>query len=161
MSYYTLKIDISGLPDDLKKIYEEKIESINVNLNKDSDCGFDLYCVSNQDIYSKSTSNKINLNIKCCMVNDNGNSTGYFLCPRSSLGKTGLRLSNSLGIIDSSYRGNILAYVDNISNNNYKIQKYQRCFQILAPTLNPIKIEIVDSLDITERGINGFGSTGK
>ena len=53
----------------------------------------------------------------------NGKPTAYYLYPRSSMGsKTPLRLSNSVGIIDAGYRGNIIGVVDNISDReNYNI----------------------------------------
>jgi dUTP pyrophosphatase len=97
--------------------------------------------------------------------------TGYYLYPRSSIVKTPFRLSNSVGIIDSGYRGEIMAVVDNIDavNNDIKtcLNKYMppmsRMFQICSPTLEPFMIQIVDSEDklgLTERGSGGFGSTG-
>jgi len=147
MTFYKLLIDLSDVNQETKQLYIHKIQSINDNLNYNSDSGFDLFCCKDENINCKSSSNKIDLKVKCKMLNPQGYPTGFYLCPRSSLGKTGIRLSNSLGIIYSRYRGHLLSYVDNISNNNYKIQKNQICFQLLAPTLLPIKIEIVNSLD--------------
>lgn len=116
---------------------------------------------------------KVNHKIKCSMVkvskNKNKNNTkivGYYLYPRSSLGtKSTLRLSNSVGIIDSGYRGNIIAAFDN-HGNDHVIDKGDRVVQICPPDLcHPIKVEIVDSeADLgneTARGSGGFGSTGK
>ena len=82
----------------------------------------------------------------------------YYLYPRSSVVKTGFRLANSVGIIDSGYRGNLMAYFDVIKND--RIEVNQRLVQICAPDLKPFKVELVDSLDETERGHGGFGSTG-
>ena len=70
-------------------------------------------------------------------------------------------LANSVGIIDSGYRGNILAAVDNIWDQPYDLKKGTRLFQICAPDLTPINVELVDSLDETVRGAGGFGSTGQ
>jgi dUTP pyrophosphatase len=92
---------------------------------------------------------------------------GYYLYPRSSTGtKTPLRLSNSVGIIDSGYRGNITAVFDNISGVDYAIEKYQRLVQICPPDLSyPFLVTIVATLNElgcdTSRGSGGFGSTGK
>ena len=161
MTYYKLLIDISDVPKDVQQLYINNIESINKNLNRYNDSGFDLFCVEDRKIDCKSISNKINLNVKCSMIDPQGYPVGFFLCPRSSLGSnTPLRLSNNLGIIDSGYRRHLMAVVDNIDYKDYIIQKNQRCFQILAPTLLAIQIEIVNSLDSTKRGINGFGSSG-
>ena len=91
---------------------------------------------------------------------------GYYLYARSSTGKTTpLRMANSLGIIDSGYRGNIKVCVDNIYRNDFSIVKGERYFQICPPSLEyPIKVVVVDSVDklgYTTRGAGGFGSTGK
>jgi len=83
----------------------------------------------------------------------------YYLYPRSSISKTPLRMSNSTGIIDAGYRGNIIAKLDNISNEEYKIEKGTRLFQICSPSLDEIELKVVDKLSITTRGTGGFGST--
>ena len=88
---------------------------------------------------------------------------GYYLYPRSSTCvKTPLRLANSVGIIDSGYRGNIIAVFDNISSNkSYATLKNQRLVQLCPPNLtHPLIVSLVDSLDDTMRGAGGFGSTG-
>jgi dUTP pyrophosphatase len=97
--------------------------------------------------------------------------TGYYLYPRSSIVKTPFRLANSVGIIDSGYRGEIMAVVDNINSSSNDVsvclERYMpemsRMFQICSPTLEPFMVRIVDSeedLGSTERGSGGFGSTG-
>jgi dUTP pyrophosphatase len=103
--------------------------------------------------------------------------------PRSSLSKTKLRLANSVGIIDSGYRGNLIGMFDVVnmddeaqtqSISHQKKEEYKdydfcakvndRLVQICAPGLVPIYVEIVNSIDElgseTERGVGGFGSTG-
>ena len=90
---------------------------------------------------------------------------GYYLYPRSSTGtKTPLRLANSVGIIDSGYRGHIIAVFDNWKEENYCIEPYQRMVQLCPPNLTyPIYVKIVESeeeLGLTRRGAGGFGSTG-
>lgn len=93
----------------------------------------------------------------------------WFLMPRSSLSKTPLRLANSVGLIDAQYRGNVLAYVDNISERiSAGLHKGQRLFQLVLPTPS-ISTEIVlqdtrawdQNYAGTERGTQGFGSTDK
>jgi len=86
---------------------------------------------------------------------------GYYLYPRSSLSKTPLRLANSVGIIDSSYRGELIAAVDNISEEDFDIKQGQRLFQLCSPTLEPINYIVTKELSETDRGEGGFGSTGK
>lgn len=98
--------------------------------------------------------------------------SGYYLYPRSSIVKTSMRLANSVGIIDSGYRGEIMAVVDkNDSVNDWKTvlkrdcKQYDRLFQICAGDLQPFRVEIVESecelSGVTERGDGGFGSTGR
>jgi dUTP pyrophosphatase len=54
-----------------------------------------------------------------------------------------------------------MAMVDNISDEPYQIQKGQRLFQICGRYLEPIHLELVEELSDSERGNNGFGSTGR
>ena len=91
---------------------------------------------------------------------------GYYLYPRSSTGsKTPLRMANSVGIIDSGYRGNLQVYLDNISQEDFTITQGERYVQICPPNLDyPIYVVVVDKIEdlgLTNRGSNGFGSTGK
>ena len=80
--------------------------------------------------------------------------------PRSSISKTPLRLCNSIGLIDAGYRGEIMAAVDNIKDEDYIIDYGQRLFQIVAMDGSPLSFELVDTLSQTDRGAGGFGSTG-
>lgn len=83
------------------------------------------------------------------------------LLPRSSTGtKTPLRMSNSVGLIDSDYRGEIAMTFDNLSTEDFEIHIGDRLVQGLV--ISPLKQQFikVDSLSETERGNKGFGSTG-
>lgn len=75
--------------------------------------------------------------------------------------KTPIRLSNSVGVIDSSYRGQLMAIVDNVSDEAFTLKKGERYFQVCAPDLGPISFEFVDSLSESTRGVGGLGSTGR
>ena len=90
---------------------------------------------------------------------------GYYLYPRSSTGtKTPLRLANSVGIIDSGYRGNIIAAFDNWLDDDYTVLKDSRVVQLCPPDLSyPVVVSLVSEeseLGLTKRGEGGFGSTG-
>ena len=80
----------------------------------------------------------IDLGIQCEMVNNDKN-IGYYLYPRSSISKTPLILANSVGIIDSGYRGNIKACFDLNKNHesydNFKIESGNRYVQITPPNI--------------------------
>lgn len=90
---------------------------------------------------------------------------GYYLYPRSSMGlKTPLRCANSVGIIDSGYRGSIKGCLTNINEIGFDLIIGERYMQICPGNiLIPIYITEVNSLEElgkTERGSGGFGSTG-
>jgi len=89
---------------------------------------------------------------------------GYvgLLFPRSSISKTDLTLRNSVGIIDSSYRGEIVLKFNNIlmsSCEPYNVK--ERIGQLIIMPYPTIEFEEVEELSTTERGAQGFGSTGK
>ena len=81
--------------------------------------------------------------------------------PRSSIWKTGLILSNCEGTIDELYRGEVLAYFYEVVPGKEKYKVGDRIGQIKLGFTLPIEFEEVDELSETERGENGFGSTGK
>lgn len=85
----------------------------------------------------------------------------FTLEPRSSIYKTGFIMANSRGIIDRSYRGQLMAPVVSVGSKLNSVEKGTRLFQIIAPALGYIKeVAYVDSLPETLRGEGGFGSTG-
>jgi deoxyuridine 5'-triphosphate nucleotidohydrolase len=85
----------------------------------------------------------------------------FWLVPRSSIYKTGLVMANSIGVIDKSYRGELKAPVWSMSGDT-TVERGDRLFQIVAPEMGWIRhIRLVDSLPQTDRGEDGFGSTGK
>jgi len=125
------------------------------------DAGLDLFFPEDIIIPSKSIGFSINMGLSCEMINKYSKNISYYLYPRSSISKTPLRLSNSVGIVDSGYRGNIYAVFDNISDEDIIITKGDRLVQICSPELKPFSFELVEKLSETERGSNGIGSTGK
>ncbi len=74
--------------------------------------------------------------------------------------KHGISLSNSVGVIDSDYRGELCVGLINNSDKPYTIQPNDRIAQMMIMRTTPVTIEIVDELNETERGEGGFGSTG-
>jgi len=159
----------NNITDELKNIYLNAALCHNEKLLNNPqmiDAGFDLFVPQGQSSLSAKTL-KVDFNIICAaqMVLDSGKTynTGYYMHPRSSLSKTKLRLANSTGIIDAGYRGNLIGVFDVLEDTSF--QKFDRLLQICAPGLMPIVIKIVDRLEDlgeqTERGIGGFGSTGR
>lgn len=84
---------------------------------------------------------------------------------RSSQGKLGIQIPNSVGVIDSDYRGTIKVILRNMSDQIYHIHKYKTkiCQLVIVPIWIPVFEEFEgtdDSWNNTARGTGGFGSTG-
>ena len=120
----------------------------------DGDSGLDVFITKDKIIKSGETV-ILGLGIAC----ENLDKKSYLLMARSSISKTPIRLSNSVGLIDAGYRGEIMASVDNIKNIDYEVKVGQRLFQIVSMDGKPIKFSLVDNLSVTDRGEGGFGST--
>lgn len=157
---------------ELKELYE-KVAATH-ELTTRGDAGIDLYSPSSVDtndlMAKKMKTLFLNHQIVCRMtkqINDKNDevAVSYYLYPRSSISKTPFRLANSVGIIDSGYRGNIIAAIDYSREEEYVLEKFQRIVQICAPTLEPVRLVVCDSLDEMEmntaRSTGGFGSSGK
>ena len=136
----------------------------------DSNAGFDVY--SSDNVHVDQTPQFIPFGIVARMLkvqrDNRGTSNEYlktdshfWLMPRSSIYKTGLMMGNSTGVIDKSYRGELKAPVWSMTGNS-NVSRGDRLFQIVAPDMGWIRnVRIVDSMNSTERGAGGFGSTGK
>lgn len=79
---------------------------------------------------------------------------------RSSVWKTGMVLSNCEGTIDENYRGEVCAIFYHVLPNMPRYQVGDRIGQIKIGTAFPIQFMESDTLDDTDRGENGYGSTG-
>ena len=88
------------------------------------------------------------------------------LIPRSSSGMRGVGLRNTIGVIDSDYRGEWLAHLviderdDNAFGNIVSYKRGERALQVLIVPFKHETVELVDELSVTGRGDGGFGSTG-
>jgi dUTP pyrophosphatase len=158
-TFYQLKVFIKN--NVLQEKYIEKVLEHNNEINsRHPNAGFDLFCPLYYELY-KNKLFKLNTEIICAMFDPSCIPCGYYLYPRSSISKTPLRLANSVGIIDSGYRGDIIGMFD--VQEDYSIEQYTRLLQICSPTLQPIHVTIVNNieeLETTARGSGGFGSTG-
>jgi dUTP pyrophosphatase len=89
--------------------------------------------------------------------------TGYRLAiyPRSGLASIGIGLANSVGVIDSDYRGEIKLPMICSNNTGHRIKSGERIAQCALEKLEDYRfVESKDNLSETERGTGGFGSTG-
>lgn len=123
------------------------------------DAGFDLTC-------SEITS-EINECGQLILVYHTGIAVeipeGYFglLVPRSSIYKKSITLTNGSGIIDSCFRGEILAKFRNTTDVIPSVYKVgERFAQLLILPVPEVTFTEVDELSDTERGEGGYGSTG-
>ena len=74
------------------------------------------------------------------------------------LSKKGLLVN--AGVIDRDYTGPVKIMLHNLSNDNYLVKKNDRIAQLILERIETPEIVVVDSLDDTQRGSDGFGSTG-
>lgn len=88
---------------------------------------------------------------------------GYFglVCIRSSLGMRGLILSNGVGIIDPDYRGEIRIPLFNHGEETIRLEEGERVAQMILLPYIQVDFKAVDRLNDTERGKEGFGSSGR
>ena len=124
----------------------------------DTDAAADLYAMADQVIPAHSYGNKIGTGVKIQLPE------GWLamILPRSSMGtKTPLRLSNSIGLIDSGYRGELGILYDNTSDKDYTITAGDRIAQLLVMPSYRFKANVVDTLEDSDRGETGFGDSGK
>ena len=122
--------------------------------------GFDLF-VPEGCVIAPGEMKFVSMGVKAVVVEGNGETAHYWLVPRSSISKTGLMLANSIGVIDRSYRGDLMGAFRNMSKEDVVLTRGQRLLQIVTRDMTSFNsVEIVDELDITERGEGGFGSTG-
>lgn len=88
---------------------------------------------------------------------------GYvgLLCARSGISNHyGITPKDCIGVIDSDYRGELMVHLVNNSNKEYFLSYNERVSQLLIIPYFAPEVEYVKKLNQTERGINGFGSTG-
>ncbi len=85
-----------------------------------------------------------------------------FIYSRSGLAiKQGIALLNSVGVVDSDYRGEVCVGVIKLTEEPYTIQPFERIAQMVIKPVELPQIVEVEELDETDRGDGGFGSTGK
>lgn len=125
--------------------------------SKLGDAGMDLTAIS-KEIVDNGTHGYISYDFGLSLEIPEGYVGLIF--PRSSISNTGAILSNSVGVVDSSYRGSISARFKQIPNTiEYNVG--DRVAQLLIIPYPQVTFEEVQELDETERGTGGYGSTGK
>lgn len=139
--------------------YKEYLET-----RRSTDSGVDLFLPKSMTL-GKDTTSKIGLGIVVAAKTYLGTAAPSLLLPRSSISKTPLRLANSIGLVDSGYRGELAAAVDSMADTT--VDQYDRLFQLCAHDFLPFaKIVLVEKCEDLPaahdtRGAGGFGSTGR
>lgn len=122
--------------------------------------GIDLYaCIDEPITVNSGDLVKIPTGIAIELPSEN---LAAFVFARSGLGiNYGIAPSNAVGVIDSDYRGEICVGLTNHSNTPFVIEPQTRIAQLIVMPVLPLPILEVEDLSDTERGENGFGSTGE
>lgn len=153
--YIDINNDLSKL--DICKVYKSSHNAIIPSKSKESDVGYDLTIISKYKKLSNITTlydTGIKLEVDY----------GYYIeiVPRSSLSKSGYILSNSIGIIEKSYTGNLLVALTKIDNSMSDLALPFKCCQLIFKpqiSLNLLEIKNINNISNTLRNNGGFGSS--
>jgi len=120
-----------------------------------TDAGLDLYSPYDAYIWQQDMV-KIDIGIGIAL----SKGTVGLILDRSSIASKGIRTLG--GVIDASYRGSISVILANVSSNeNYEIKRGDKIAQLIITTAYTPQVMEVDDFEITDRGVNGFGSSGR
>jgi len=183
--FSVLYIEFDKLLDKkIQDLYLNNINKHNLSVSNDlyPNSGFDIFNTKNLEFTSNQTK-LVNFGIKGAMftfnnsnaktipvynyvqeaferkLNKNITPQPYQIFTRSSIWKSGFRLANNVGIIDSGYRGYLFGSMHNIFIHENSLKYSNRYLQICKPDLLPFYIQIVNKLVIDSKRGNG-GSTG-
>lgn len=159
-----------AVPGDLYERYTNAADAYNSSFFGDRNSGFDLFNEGDLKIEAKAL---LRFGIEAAAAAPTGVSlevetAAFWLCPRSSISKTGLICANSQGLIDKGYRGPIMGAVRNLEWPSAKefVAAGERLFQLVPGDAQPWNHVLIcrSASDlprpVTARGAGGFGSTG-
>jgi dUTP pyrophosphatase len=150
---YTLQLLLTN--DKLSTYY-----MVNSAERNNDNAGYDLYVPDDVE-FGPGEKKLVTMQVKAILHNGKED-VHYWMLPRSSISKTGLMLCNSVGVIDRTYRGELMAYLWNTKDVPVIVKKGDRLLQIVAPDMGHIsRVEFVGSFNSTGRGEGGFGSSGR
>lgn len=168
-----MKKDTENLTIPFKKINKEAILP---KPSKKGDAGADAHIMGFKKIFNeKGKKELIEINsdtytlkplerIGCPLGFATAIPEGYYfkVVPRSGLSLwEGLSIVNSPGTIDTGYRNEWMAIVINLSNKDVVLKRGERICQIILGKIHHYEFKETDELQESERGLGGFGSTGK
>ena len=148
------------MKNNMLKIKKMRPNAILPTRGSDGAAGLDLYaCLDDPMILEPRGLYKVPTGIAIALPDKN---TVGLVFARSGLGmKHGVSLSNAVGVIDSDYRGELIVGLSNLSNEPYTLTPGERFAQLVVMPVFPMELEETDELGETQRGVGGFGSTGK
>lgn len=117
------------------------------------DAGNDLYSIENIDLYPGVTKIKTGVSVALPA------GTVGVIKDRSSMGIKGLHVY--AGVIDHGYTGEISVVLYNMSDKPYPVRVGDKIAQLVVLPISVVDWEQSDSLEATDRGDSGFGSSGK
>jgi len=160
LKYLYLNYDIYNFNDNdnlpMIKVYMANEKAIMPVKASYSDVGYDLTIIKEHKVINSCTT-LYDTGIKLSIPN------GYYveIAPRSSISKSGYMLANSIGIIDQSYRGNLLVALIKINKGSPDLELPWKCCQLIVKKQLYANMELsIDNPTATNRGDGGFGSTG-
>lgn len=122
---------------------------------KDGDIGYDVRAIEDRILEPMETAT---ISTGVFLELDNG----YYADLRPRSGNSSKGLICNLGLIDTSYRGEIKASITNLTGNDYEIKKGDRIGQLVFRKESMVDLEKVLEIDCnTDRGSKGFGSSGR
>lgn len=162
--------------DEARNIYVNNLHSIYpkytilndgsiIFYRNNDNAGVDLWTANTQGVNgTEITLLDLGVRARMSITSNIPNRVHYWLAPRSSIWKYGVTQANSIGVIDKTYRGNLMGAVLAIDKTlPITIPQESRLFQVLAPDMGNISriiVQPLSALDETSRGTGGFGSTG-
>jgi len=140
----------------IKKINSDAILPIRAT---SSSAGLDLCACIEKDIkINPGETVKVNTGVAIALPDN----TVGLIFGRSGLGiKFGIAPANAVGVIDSDYRGELIVGLHNFSSQVYEVKNKERIAQLVVVPIEIPKLILKDELPETNRGENGFGSTGR
>ena len=124
------------------------------------DAGWDLAACLDYDSVEIPIGKTVLIGTGLAMAVPNGYFGGIFA--RSGLStKQGLRPANCVGVLDASFRNEVMVPLYNDSNEVRIVKNGDRIAQLIILPVYDTNMEIVDELDDTDRGMGGFGSTDR
>ena len=147
----------------LKKVKVKIIDSHLKEIPKyatSGSAGLDLRASIDKSIVLKPNSTKLIKTGLSIFIEDENYAA--MILPRSGLGhRDGIVLGNLVGLIDSDYQGDLMISCWNRGDNDFEIKPYDRLAQLIFVNISRPQLDIVEDFKKTERGSQGFGSSGK